>query len=330
MPFLDKQSWGRMAGGLLPMRTQETVRPETMGMDEFRPSMRKPGDAADALSRVCGAVGCGGSWSKPWKKRRPVFEEEWGCSARCLQSMVRAAVRRASASATGAMEDAPHRHRVPLGLVLLAQRWITHPQLQAALEQQRTGDGGRIGDLLVRNYGLTEDRVTRGLALQWSCPVLTLDGFEPRRMALVMPVRLCAEFGLMPLRVAGTGLLYLASSGHMDAGIALAVEQMSGLTVESGLLNESEMDAAQSRLNAVRAVPEQIRSAADADDLVQQMGKILEQRQPVASRLVRVHGYFWLRLWLEQGALSGTGRLPSGAEDMEDYLFTTGPIMAFA
>ena len=323
MPFLDKQSWGRVAGSLLPTRAQTADEADLLGMERFRPGSARTGAMElDTLPRVCGAVGCGGSWSKPWKKRRPVFEDEWGCSGRCLQSMVRATVRRIATNSPGASDDVPHRHRVPLGLVLLAQRWITHPQLQAALEQQRTSGEGRIGDLLIRNYGLTEDRVTRGLALQWSCPVLTLDGFEPRRMALVMPVRLCAEFGLMPLRVAGTGLLYLASSGHMDAGIALAVEQMSGLTVESGLLNESEMQAAQVRLREVRSVTEHSRTASDADDLVSQVGKILEQKQPIVSRLVRVHGYFWLRVWLEHGAVSGTGRLPASDEDVEDYLFT--------
>ncbi len=32
---------------------------------------------------------------------------------------------------------AAHRHRVPIGLVLLAQGWITHDQLKHALEAQR-------------------------------------------------------------------------------------------------------------------------------------------------------------------------------------------------
>ena len=65
---------------------------------------------------------------------------------------------------------------MPLGLVLLAQGWITHPQLQAALEAQKASGQGRIGDWLQQSCGLPEERVTRGLGVQWSCPVLALDG----------------------------------------------------------------------------------------------------------------------------------------------------------
>ena len=72
--------------------------------------------------------------------------------------------------------DTPHRHRVPLGLVLLAQGWITHPQLQTALEAQRASGQGRIGDWLTQSCGLPEERITRGLGVQWSCPVLGTDG----------------------------------------------------------------------------------------------------------------------------------------------------------
>ena len=49
--------------------------------------------------------------------------------------MVKAAVNRELGE--GEEVVAPHRHRVPLGLVMLAQGWITHPQLRQALESQR-------------------------------------------------------------------------------------------------------------------------------------------------------------------------------------------------
>ena len=103
--------------------------------------------------------------------------------------MVRAAIRRETGEMNGVGVDVPHRHRVPLGLVLLAQGWITHPQLQAALEAQKQTGQGRIGDWLVQSCGLAEERVTRGLGVQWSCPVLAMNGFSPSAMALVMPKR---------------------------------------------------------------------------------------------------------------------------------------------
>ena len=64
-----------------------------------------------------------------------------------------------------------------------------------------------------------------------------LNGFLPSAMALVMPKRFVAEFGLVPLRVAGGSLLYLAFENRTNPAAALGVEQMTGLKVESGLLS---------------------------------------------------------------------------------------------
>jgi hypothetical protein len=284
---------------------------------------RKP--PKPATERTCGARGCTGGWTPPWKKRhRPVFEQEWGCGSRCLAKLVAAAVRRESSDGSQTQRDQPHRHRVPLGLVLLAQGWITHPQLRAALEAQRAGGGGRIGDLLQQSCGLEDERIARGLGVQWNCPVLATGSFSPTAMALVMPRRLVAEFGLVPLRVAGSSLLYLAFEEQMDAVTALSVERMSGLKVESGLLAASDFASARQGVLEAEAIPVEMKLVPDRDALTAAVVKVLEQRQPLASRLVRVHQYYWLRLWLESGAMAGAGNLPTSTEDVEDYLFLIG------
>jgi hypothetical protein len=290
------------------------------GADVYRPS-RQPVET-EVGARLCGAPGCNGGWTRPWKNRtRPIFEEEWGCGGRCLQNIVRAAVRRETGDATALEMEAPHRHRVPLGLVLLAQGWITHPQLQTALEAQRNSGHGRIGDWLAQSCGLDEERITRGLGMQWSCPILAREGFAPAAMALVMPRRFVTEFGLLPLRVAGSSLLYMAFENRMDAAAALAVEQMSGLKVESGLLGATEFAEVRAGLLAAKSVPVETSLQRDADALTTSIVKILENRQPIASRMVRVHGLYWLRLWLESGAIGRSGTLPESTEDVEDYLF---------
>jgi hypothetical protein len=51
---------------------------------------------------------------------------------------------------------------------------------------------------------------------------------------------------------------------------------------------------------------------------------ILEQKQPIASRLVRLHQYYWLRVWLESGVFGKAGSLPVTSEDVHDYVFTVG------
>jgi hypothetical protein len=54
------------------------------------------------------------------------------------------------------------------------------------------------------------------------------------------------------------------------------------------------------------------------------MTAILEHKQPVASRLTRLHQYYWMRIWLESGAFGKMGSLPATGEDVIDYVFIIG------
>lgn len=279
--------------------------------------------ANDAARRACGNLECAGGWTAPWRsRRRPMFEGQWGCSGRCVLAMVRGAVRRESGDGLG--EDAPHRHRVPLGLVMLAQGWITQEQLRKALDAQRAHGTGRIGDWLVAECGVGAERVTRGLSVQWNCPVLTTEGFSPKEMALVMPRVFVEEFGMVPLRVAGARILYLGFQDRMDASVALGVEQVTELRVECGLVGETQFAAARQSLLACDGVPVKQEAVTSSDAMAARITAVLEQKQPVAARLVRVHGYFWLRMWLEQAAMGRPGNLPATGEDVMDYVFSTG------
>ena len=318
MPVLGKPTGGRLPAHIeRAMAVRDTA---ILGREAYpQASMKVSGE------RTCGAPGCTRGWTPPWKKRhRPIFEQEWGCGTRCLRALVAAAVRRESRESAPSKTDDNHRHRVPLGLVLLAQGWITHPQLQGALEAQRSSGRGRIGDWLQQTCGLDEERIARGLGVQWNCPVLATGSFSPAAMALVMPKRLIAEFGLVPLRVAGSSLLYLAFEERMDAATALGVERMSGLKVESGLLTGTSFAAARQGVLGSDAVPVQMKLVPDRDALTISIVKLLEQCQPLATRLVRVHQYYWLRTWLESGAMGGAGNLPTSPEDVKDHLFLIG------
>ncbi len=320
MPFL-----GKFASSLLPARMMQakTTRQAAIGLERIRFGAGSVAtNPVSVQGTICGAPGCTSGWMKPWKNRqRPVFEDDWGCSASCLYAMVNAALQRERGSTTGEAAEEPHRHRVPLGLVLLAQGWITHPQLQMALASQRASGEGRIGDWLTRHCGLPEERIARGLGVQWNCPVLTLQGFSPRSMAMVMPKRFIAEFGLVPVRTAGSTILYVAFQERLKATAALALEQMCGLKVESGLLTSSQMESARTRMLAAESVPVRIRQVNDADGLTASLVKLLEQKQPVGSRLVRIQQYYWLRIWLEEGAMPRRGGLQTTIEDTEDHIF---------
>jgi len=327
MPFLMRKT---VETNALVQGTQASNGP-AWEPDEYRPSKTVAG--LDGLGppvpqvqqrRLCGNAECMSGWTLPWRnRRRPIFEAQWGCSGRCMLAMVRAAVRRELGDGA-AVSLTPHRHRVPLGLLMLAQGWITHPQLQKALAAQRESGTGRIGEWLMRECGLEADQIVRGLSLQWGCPVLTTEGFSPEAMSLVVPKVFVEEFGLLPLRVAGSRILYLGFGDRLDASVAFAVEQMTELKVESGVVEGASFESARSRLLACDGVETKLVAAEDKDAMAAKITAILEQQQPIASRLVRVHQYYWLRMWLESGALGKAGNLPATSEDVKDYVFSVG------
>lgn len=160
--------------------------------------------------------------------------------------------------------------------------------------------------------------------MQWNCPVLTTEGFAPEAMALAVPKLFVEKFELLPLRVAGSRILYLGFDDRLDATSAFAVEKMTELKVESGLVEGAQFQTARSRLLEYRGVEMRLETAADEDVLAARMTAILEQKKPIASRLVRLHQYYWMRVWLESAAVGKVGSLPRTGEDVMDYIFTIG------
>jgi Type II secretion system (T2SS), protein E, N-terminal domain len=325
MPFLMKKTGTQNVDG----RSMDVLAAES-NLKEIhdkhrrsRGQTRRVDPTASTQRRLCGNMECASTWTAPWRnRRRPIFEGQWGCSERCILAMVKAATNRELGDSDESI--VPHRHRVPLGLVMLAQGWITHPQLRRALEAQRANGSGRIGDWLVAECGLETEQITRALSMQWSCPVLSIKGFEPEAMALAVPKVFVEEFGVLPLRVAGRRLLYLAFEDRLDASIALAVEQMTDLKVESGLMDGAQFREARSMLLQYDAVELNLETATSTASLSSQIMAIVEQKQPIASRLVRLRQYYWLRIWLESGAVGNHGSLPRTNEDVSDHIFTIG------
>jgi len=208
--------------------------------------------------------------------------------------------------------------------MMLAQGWITHSQLQKALAAQRENGTGRIGEWLMSECGLEAGQIVRGLSMQWGCPVLSTEGFSPEAMTLVLPRVFVERFGLLPLRVAGSRILYLGFADRLDASAAFAVEQMTELKVESGVVEGEQFKSARERLLACDGVELKLEAAHDRDAMAARITAVLEQKQPIASRVVRLHEYYWLRIWLESGAIGRSGRLPATNEDVMDYVFTVG------
>jgi len=282
----------------------------------------------ETLRIACGNRVCDGGWTPPWKSRRyPFFEGKWACSHGCLLAMVRQAIAREIGG--GELErvgddTVQHRHRIPLGLVLLGQGWITHPQLRKALEMQRLKGSGRIGDWLISECGLRDEWITRGLSVQWNCPVLATEGFSPETMARAIPRPFIEEYGILPVRIAARRILYVGFQDHLDASSAFAVEQMSGLRTVCGVIGEARYRKARESVLGCRPVEWKRVRVADRDALARSIERAIDQQKPTSSRLVRLHKYYWLRLWQEsEGSVRTARQVPSPGE-AADYLFTIG------
>jgi hypothetical protein len=253
-----------------------------------------------------------------WRSRTaPVFEGGWNCSPACTAARVEAAVRREMEGRGSAVEN--HRHRIPLGLVMLEQGWITAGQLRQALDAQKVAGAGRLGHWLVRQQGVSENLVTRALGLQWSCPVLPLEFHDAEGLTPLVPRLFIDAFGALPLRVAAGKLLYLGFEERLDPVLALSLERMTGLRVESGLVEGTLFRLAHARMLNAGFPAVGLIEAGSEQAAVHAFTKSIERARPAESRLVRVHDCLWLRMWRR----AQTGPLPE-RDSVEDLICSIG------
>jgi hypothetical protein len=277
-------------------------------------------EESSALLPVCANPVCGSGWLRLWRNRQaPTIEGGWTCSAECTRALVEACVRR---ELEGRSEDPPvHRHRMPIGLVLLEKGWISREQLKAALQAQKDaapGQAPRLGSWLMEHAGLEERLLTKALGLQWSVPVLSIANYRPETVTSLVPRLFIDAFGVLPLHAAGGSVLYVAFEERIDRCATFAIERMTGLRVYSGFADGSEFYAAQTRMLTERFPAARLIEAVNMDVLVRALTKIIESEKPAEVRLVRMHDYFWLRMWRQSGA--GQDRIPPAQEDVEDVL----------
>lgn len=257
---------------------------------------------------TCANPGCRSGWLHLWRGRStPVFEGGWTCSAECTKTRMQNALAREMEGR--ATTRALRRHRIPVGLLMLEQGWISQNQLRRALDAQKAAGKGRLGYWLVRQGAVSEEAVTRALALQWSCPVMPLDGDEEVALTVVMPRLFVDAFGALPLRIAAEKILYLGFEESLDLVLALAISRMIGLRTEIGVVRESLFRSARARFLDSSFAPVELIEAVSRTAAAHVLARSIERVRPVESRLVRVHDCIWLRLWLrpQKGVLPEIG-----------------------
>lgn len=254
------------------------------------------------------------------------FEGRWVCSEGCWSAMLLRHIEReiGTADPEGVIF---HRHRLPLGLLLLSLGWITADQLQKALESQRAAKQGRIGDWLRKQTHLTEREITRALAMQWSCPVFDLEAYRPH--AAEIPREIVEEHRMLPMPARHRGVVYLAFDKGIDAVASYAVRHMTGSRVEAGLAAESVFASQWPRVlslqkPAAAIVP--VETAAEVHDAAISM---LGGRPIIDARVTRLRQYLWLRVFdttlptLRLRKSENGGQPPANSSSLHatDYLY---------
>jgi hypothetical protein len=307
MPLLGLRDLLPLRRAAAPPRTGEILPPVSGELLSQRESesapatISWPGRTASAVREglflCCANPHCNSAWLHLWRHRAvPVFEGGWCCSAACTRACVEAALRR-EMDGRGLAADS-HHHRIPLGLTMLEQGWITRNDLHLALAAQRAAGTGKLGAWLVRQRGVSEELVTRALGLQWGCPVLNMEIHNPDGLTTLLPRLFVDAFGALPLRVAAGKILYIGFEDRLDPALALAIERITGLQVESGLVQESRFRPAHGRMLDARFPAVELIEAGTGTALSVALAKAIEKTRPVESRLVRVHDCLWLRMWL--------------------------------
>ena len=289
-------------------KTEQELRKSPTSVDSFQiDSVVERG-----LLLNCGNPNCRSGWLHLTRSRSwPIFESYWTCSPECTAAQIAMAVAR---ELNGRVVAEPHQHRVPLGLLMLQQGWITPSQLKRARDAQNAG-GGRLGTWLVRGAGISEAQLTRALSMQWNCPVLPMEISEPEALTALLPRLFSETLSALPLRVAARRLLYLGCEQNPNPVLALGLERMTGLRVESGLVNGSRFQAAHCRYLAARFPEAEFFEAVSESALVRVLTNIVERSRPIQARLIRVHDWLWMRLWRKESA----GPVPECA-DVRDVI----------
>jgi len=300
MPLLSRRadlaSAVAVSGKNAPEAETSITRAEWPGSKGSRPRTE--------LLRICANPQCRASWLRLWRPREtPVVQGGWCCSEACTAAQVRAAVSRELGGKTSAAES--HRHRIPLGLTMLEAGWITPAGLRAALVAQRSSGTGRLGYWLVQQRSASEGQVTRALGLQWNCPVLAAEFHHPEDLTALVPRLFIDAFGALPLRVAAERILYLGFEERPDLSLSLAVERITGLHVESGLVEESCFRPAHRRVLEAKFPPAELLDAGSEAALAAMLAGTVERVQPRETRMARVHDCLWVRMWrrLQRGPM---------------------------
>ena len=208
------------------------------------------------LFEACANPGCDSGWLQLWRSRSaPVFEGGWNCSPECTAAAAAGRRPPRTGRARERVASESHRHRMPLGLLMLEQGWITAAQLRGALEASEP-TGAAVWAMARAPAGRQ-----RAAGDPRAGPAVELPGAAARisrpakGLTPLLPRLFVDAFGALPLRVAAGKLVYLGFEERLDPALALALERMTACGSRAGWCRVSQFRPAHTRMLEAKFPP---------------------------------------------------------------------------
>jgi type IV pilus assembly protein PilB len=176
------------------------------------------------------------------------------------------------------------------GQLLLWGNLITTEQLEHALAEQRRG-GGKIGEILSKLGYITDDDVTRTLAMKYGVPTVNVAQLEvPKSTLDLIPGALARSRRVIPLARQGS-FLTCAMEDPTRVDVVREIEFQTGCHIQPALVTAGVMTEALDRLYPEKAsgsrAASPARPAAGRRAAVARIVEMLEELPPEKLEYVR-------------------------------------------
>ena len=138
------------------------------------------------------------------------------------------------------------RERMRLGDLLIRQDVLTEEKLKKALELQK-GTGKKIGEVLVENGFITEEMIARALQTQLGLKMIELTGVTiPKEVRSLVSVNLLKKYQCIPFELDpyNANILHLAMADPMDMAAIDDISIVTNLQVEPYIATSRDILAA--------------------------------------------------------------------------------------
>ena len=119
-----------------------------------------------------------------------------------------------------------------LGELLVERGVISHEQVEAALDYQKSNENVLFGEALIKLGAATEEDIAQALTCQYGFPYLPLANYEiDPEILTAIPINICEQFCLIPIDKIGKSLT-LAMANPLSVNAVEDVELISGCSVQ--------------------------------------------------------------------------------------------------